>query len=187
MAHINHLLKSASQAIVSGAASAKGLKIHSNPKLEESILGLLKTISGPVIAVGESQYANLDECTNISATIEGNYEHASVAEIGLIAEDALNIAESKSAEKYLAEIDTLRHEKRLGAGLNEITQLIDEGRVRTLYIEHNLLRNPISEPAHKLTEIDKLVTQTLRHKGQIAFLPDDSLSSYEGAVAGLRY
>jgi hypothetical protein len=187
--HVTHLLKSLDHSGSADEAHARGVKLQAKPKLHEAINNLVANLSSPVVVLGASNAGQLDQAASerVLALVDGNYEHASISDISEIAQKALDLTELQHTQIYLSEIDKLRHEKRLGAGCDEIVQLLGEGRLQTLYLEETAITQLQPGEAHELVDVDKSIALTLQQRGDVVFLPEGSLAESGGMVAGLRY
>lgn len=187
--HVTHILKSLLHAGATDEGHGRGIRLQARPKLYEAVNALVESLPAPVIILGASDAGQLSDVASerVLALVEGNYEHASISDISEIAQKALELAGLQKTQNCLGEIDRLRHEKRIGAGGDEITQLLDEGRLQTLYFEETAITRLNPDPSHRMVETDRLINRTLQQRGDVVFLPEGSLAEYGGMVAGLRY
>ncbi len=190
-AHATHLLKALAHSghVNEAKNSGRGVKACSDPKLKAAISALSETLEGPMIIAGASHAGELPPSLDSRsiATVDGCYENASIADIAKVAQEACEKASTERAQNYLEAIEAFLHEKRLGSGNDEIEQLILAGRVQTLYVEDDAAISIKASEQHKLSEEDRMIASALRYKGEIVFLPKESLSNYGAMAAGLRF
>ncbi len=189
--HATHLLKAVAHAghLNEAKNSGRGVQAIPDPKVNAAISALAESLEGPVIIVGAAHAGDLPLALSERsiATIDGSYDHATVADVAKVAHEASVKASAERAQQYFEEIEKLLHEKRLGSGSDEIKQLILGGRVQSLYLEDTTATCVKGSEQHQLSEDDRLIALALQYKGTIVFLPKDSLSSYGGMAAGLRF
>jgi hypothetical protein len=177
LTHVGHLLKSHD---------------HSNQgdehKIHAAVAELCKGLNWPIVLIGTTHLGDISPLSEyVMASIEGNYEHASTAEVLKVAKEQVEKYKTEKATKELAEIEKLSHEKRLGSGLDEITQLIKAGRVEKLYLEESEALAMQDGKENQTTINDQLISLTFQFNGEVVFLPANSLAKYDGMAAALRY
>ncbi|CAN5158215.1 hypothetical protein BH11CYA1_BH11CYA1_07660 [soil metagenome] len=165
---------------------------HSNQseehKLHDAFAELCKTLQWPIVLIGTSHFGDTSALSEyVLATHEGNFEHATAAEIFKVAKEEMEIWKTAKAAVELEEIEKLVHEKRLGSGLDEVKELIKAGRVEKLYVEESGEVNEKDTELNQLTTNDHLISQALQFGGEVVFLPVNSLAKFEGMAAALRY
>jgi hypothetical protein len=177
LTHVGHLLKSHD---------------HSNQgdehKIHAAVAELCKGVNWPIVLIGTTHFGDISALSEyVMASIEGNYEHASTAEVLKVAKEQVEKYKAEKATKEVAELEKLGHEKRLGSGLDEITQLIKAGRVEKLYLEESEALAMQEGKENQMTVNDQLIALTFQFNGEVVFLPANSLTKYEGMAAALRY
>ncbi|MBP9092469.1 hypothetical protein KBI23_15685 [bacterium] len=177
LTHVGHLLKSHDH-----SNQAEEHKIH------DAVAELCKSLQWPVVVIGTAHFGDTSSQANyVMASLEGNYEHASAADVLKVAKEQVEIWKTAKVVKELEELEKLVHEKRLGSGLDEITQLIKAGRVEKLYLEESEALEVKSGKENQLTASDQMISLTFQFNGEVVFLPNNSLTKYEGMAAALRY
>lgn len=177
LTHVGHLLKSHD---------------HSNQgdehKIHAAVAELCKSLNWPIVLIGTTHFGDTSTLSDyVMASVEGNYEHASTSEVLKVAKEQVEKYKVEKAAKEVAELEKLGHEKRLGSGLDEITQLIKAGRVEKLYLEESEALVMQDGKENQMTVNDQLISLTFQFNGEVVFLPANSLAKYEGMAASLRY
>lgn len=102
-------------------------------------------------------------------------------------------------KKYQSVLDAAQSNSTLVSDYNEIFRLVNQGNVKTLFIGENFRLNGIVgdnyldlSPNNEPRETDEDITLDIIEKveqndGQIIFLPDDMISSYQGMALVKRY
>ncbi|MDP3507244.1 MAG: hypothetical protein Q8T09_04595 [Candidatus Melainabacteria bacterium] len=177
LTHVGHLLKSHDH-----SNQAEEHKIH------DAVAELCKSLQWPVVVIGTAHFGDTSSLSEyVMSSLDGNYEHASTADVLKVAKEQVEIWKTAKVVKELEELEKLGHEKRLGSGLDEITQLIKTGRVEKLYLEELEALEIKSGKENQLSVSDQMISLTFQFNGEVVFLPSNSLAKYEGMAAALRY
>ena len=174
--HIGHLLKSHDQ------------NQGEEHKIQDAVAELCKSLHWPLVVIGTAHFGDTSAISEyVMASLEGNYEHATSADILKVAKEQVELWKTAKAVRELEELEKLVHEKRLGSGLDEIAELIKAGRVEKLYLDEAEALEGKSGNENQLTASDKLISLTFQFNGEVVFLPANSLTKYEGMAVALRY
>lgn len=181
--HLSHQIKERAS-LIKSQGSGHGAEALVVQKMQTTMLALLEK-NQPAVLIGSEQNlavqpnsgVNVDEL--VAAKITGNYDTATAGQIGELAAAAVQSCLKEETERELGRIDQLKHDHKVASGIDELSQVLSEGRVDTLYVEEQI--DSVNADAERLASL------AIRAKAKVVFLPPGSLQSYTGIAAALRY
>lgn len=173
-------------------------------KVDKAFQEVHKTNPGEVVLVGTERnigyfYEVTDDDRCIITTWPANFENGKTKKLGEeVWERVQNVTEERRA-RALEELSQATGQKTLASSLDEIWELVQQGRGDLLVVEEGYFQ-PVKmednriELVENATEpgivddiIDEIVEHQLRYKGRVVFMPDGSLEAYDRIALKMRY
>ena len=138
----------------------------------------------------------------IIGKIEGGFEHANVKELTAKIDAILDNNAEKEQQKALNQLKAAVDKDTYAAGITEVWRAAAEARGKLLLVEKNyrqaarfgddsytiLIDDSVNRSFERIPDaVDDIIELVLRNKGDVAFMEDDSLSSYQQIALTTRY
>ncbi len=160
----------------------------------------------PLGVVGVDRYLSFwDEVSThkefLRATLLGNYDHASIHELGKAVWPLVEQAQAERVQRHLDELDGYVSQARVATTVGEAWRKANEGRGKLLLVEKDyheagkldetgFLLLPVDDPsaADVIPDaVDEVIETVLNKGGEVVFTENGQLDAYQRIALVLRY
>jgi hypothetical protein len=180
-------------------------------QVDTALDSLLATDPRPLYLVGLAPALSLLEEVGsaakaaVSKAVKGGLTNGPARALADALRPALREQTERHTERVLERIGQAQGRRAFAAGLEEVWQVCQEGRIELLALEENYQRTVRATGEHLIPVdpeeitpaelgtavlediVDEIIETTLDRGGEVAFVPDDSLAAHERIAAILRF